>query len=138
MTDTSSGVAILVWRRRPQSEVLLLHRSLFGENFAGDWAWTTPGGAREPDESPAETAARELYEETGLQLPCRPVRSAVAEAQREIDVDVFVALAPANEAVHLSDEHDRYEWVRPEDLNRCLPAWVAEMYREVLELIGQA
>lgn len=109
MTDASSGVAVVVWRRRAGLEVLLLHRSLFGEDFAGEWAWTTPGGAREPDEPPAATAARELYEETGLKLTCRPVRSAVAEAQDEIEVDVFAAEAPADARVHLSEEHDRYE-----------------------------
>ena len=119
-------------------EVLLLHRSLFGEDFAGDWAWTTPGGAREPDEPPAAAAARKLYEETGLRLTCRPVRSAVADAQPEIEVDVFAAEATADARVHLSKEHDRYEWIRPDGLDRCLPAWVGEMYREVLDIVGQA
>ena len=138
VTDTSSGVAIVVWRRWPRVEILLLHRSLWGENFTGDWAWTTPGGAREPEEPPAATAARELYEETGLRLTCRSVRSPVAEAQREIAVDVFAAEATTDAPVRLSDEHDRYEWVQPDDLDRCLPAWVQEMYREVLELVAQA
>lgn len=127
-----------MWRRRPRLEVLLLHRSLFGESFAGDWAWTTPGGGRDPDESPAATAARELYEETGLRLTCRPVRSRVAAAQPEMDVDVFVAEAEADQPVRLSHEHDRYEWVQPEGLDRCLPAWVKEMYLEVLEGVARA
>jgi 8-oxo-dGTP pyrophosphatase MutT (NUDIX family) len=137
VTDTSSGVAVVVWRRRAELEVLLLHRSLFGKDFNGDWAWTTPGGAREPDEPPAVTAARELSEETGLTLACRPVRSPVAEAHREIEVDVFVAEASADADVRLSDEHDRYEWVRLADLDRCSPSWVGQMYREVLDIVGQ-
>jgi 8-oxo-dGTP pyrophosphatase MutT (NUDIX family) len=138
VTDTSSGVAIVVWRRRPELEVLLLHRSLFGEDFGGDWAWTTPGGAREPDEPPAATAARELFEETGLTLSCVPVRSRVAIAQPGISVDVFAAEADAGQKVRLSNEHDRYEWVEPDGLRRCLPAWVQEMYLEVLELASRA
>ena len=32
------------------------------------WYWFTPGGGREPGESQTECAARELLEETGLQL----------------------------------------------------------------------
>ena len=128
----------MVWRRRPRLEVLLLHRSVFGETFAGDWAWTTPGGARESDELPAATAARELFEETGLRLNCVPMPSDVAAAQPGIDVDVFAAEADADQLVHLSDEHDRYEWVEPGDLHRCLPAWVQEMYLEVLELATRA
>ena len=34
---------------------------------AGEW-WFTPGGGRDPGETPRECAARELYEETGLAL----------------------------------------------------------------------
>ena len=30
MTDADRGVAIVVWRRAPRIEVLLLHRSIFG------------------------------------------------------------------------------------------------------------
>lgn len=129
---------MVVWRRRAELEVLLLHRSLFGKDFSGDWAWTTPGGAREPGEPPAAAAARELSEETGLSLVCRPVRSAVAEAQREFDVDVFVAEATADDTIRLSDEHDRYQWARRDDLDRCQPAWVGQMYREVLDAVGEA
>jgi 8-oxo-dGTP pyrophosphatase MutT (NUDIX family) len=137
VTDTSSGVAVVVWRRKPELEVLLLHRGLFGESFDGDWAWTTPGGACEPSEAPATTAARELFEETGLRLTCVPAISKVAAAQSAIDVDVFTAEADAEQTVHLSDEHDRHEWVRPDGLDRCQPAWVHEMYLEVLELASR-
>jgi 8-oxo-dGTP pyrophosphatase MutT (NUDIX family) len=138
VTDTSSGVAVVVWRRAPQLEVLLLHRRVFGEAFVGDWAWTTPGGAREPDEPPEAAAARELYEETGLRLRCRPVRSRVAAAQSGIDVEVFAAEGKADSTVVLSDEHDRYEWVPADELDRCLPRWVGEMYREVVESVSGA
>jgi 8-oxo-dGTP pyrophosphatase MutT (NUDIX family) len=137
MTDTSSGVAIVVWRRAPDLEVLLLHRSAVGEEFVGDWAWTTPGGAREPDEPPAATAARELYEETGLSLTCEPVRSLVGAALPEVEVDVFAAEATPDEEIRLSDEHDRYEWVH-DNLDRCLPPWVGEMYQEIIGLVSDA
>lgn len=132
MTDIGRGVAVVVWRRAPPLEVLLLHRAQFGSDFDGDWAWTTPGGAVEPEEPPEVAALRELREETGLDLVCAVVESDVAAAQPEIDVTVFVAEASADDAIVLSDEHDRYEWVGVEALARCRPAWVAEMYREVL------
>ena len=109
----------------------------FGESFAGDWAWTTSGGARQPDERAAVTAARELFEETGLRLKCIPVESRIATAQPEIEVGVFAAQAYGDQRICLSDEHDRYEWVQPNDLDRCQPAWVHEMYLEVLELVSR-
>jgi ADP-ribose pyrophosphatase YjhB (NUDIX family) len=35
--------------------------------------WTTPGGAIEPEESPADAAVREMYEETGLHVQLQGV-----------------------------------------------------------------
>jgi 8-oxo-dGTP pyrophosphatase MutT (NUDIX family) len=97
-----------------------------------------PGGACEGDEAPAATAERELYEETGLRLVCSPVGSRVADAQQEINVDVFAAEADDDAIVRLSHEHDRYEWATPDKLSRCLPTLVGEMYREVLEQLDHA
>lgn len=132
MHGPEEGVAVVVWRRSPSLEVLLLHRSRFGSGFEGDWAWTTPGGARRHGEAWPEAAARELVEETGLVLECRAVHSDVAARRPGLEVRVFVAESPVGATVVLSDEHDRYEWVGVDELSRCLPMWVHEMYREVL------
>lgn len=136
MTEREAGVVVIVWRRSPEVEVLLLHRSHFGVEFDGDWAWTTPGGGCESGEHPQEAAQRELGEETGLSLACAPLVSRVAQAQHEIEVAVFAAEAPTSAEIQLSDEHDRHEWVRPEQLIRCLPEWVHEMYTEALADLG--
>jgi 8-oxo-dGTP pyrophosphatase MutT (NUDIX family) len=133
--ERESGVAIVVWRQLHHVEVLLLHRSRFGVDFDGEWAWTTPGGGRGPEERPQEAAARELLEETGLRLMCEPVVSPTAAAQRDFDVSVFAARVHDATEVRLSEEHDRYEWVLPEQLTRCQPAWVHAMYLDVLDLV---
>lgn len=49
--------------------LLLLHRKHNGSAYEGDWAWTTPSGARLPGELVHACAQRELAEETGLTLP---------------------------------------------------------------------
>ena len=135
MSGADAGVAIVIWRRAPHPEVLLLHRAAFGAAFEGDWAWTSPGGARRHGESSDVAARRELREETGLELDLDAVDSRVALAQREVDVAVFAAEAQADDVVVLSDEHDRYEWVAVGEVKRCLPAWVADVYREALALV---
>ena len=48
-----------------QSRVLLFHGCDPADDTAGDW-WFTPGGGLDPGETPAQGAARELAEETGL------------------------------------------------------------------------
>lgn len=128
-----SGVAIVVWRRAgSELETLLLRRSLFPPEYEGDWAWGTPGGGRNAAEPPHVAAARELREETGLVLECRPVASGVAAAHTDLEVSVFEAEAPLDAKIELSDEHDQFEWVGPSGLSRCLPSWVSAMYHEVL------
>lgn len=60
---------------RPAARILLLddqHRVLLFRFEVKDRApfWVTPGGAVDPGESYAAAARRELFEETGLDLPC--------------------------------------------------------------------
>jgi 8-oxo-dGTP pyrophosphatase MutT (NUDIX family) len=50
-----------------QARVLLFHGCDPADADAGSW-WFTPGGGREEGESAQECAARELLEETGLEL----------------------------------------------------------------------
>lgn len=51
-----------------QGRVLLFHGCDPADRRAGSW-WFTPGGGLDPGETPAEGAARELAEETGLRVP---------------------------------------------------------------------
>ncbi len=119
------GASVVVWRRGEAGiEVLLLHRAHHGPDYDGDWAWTPPAGARQPGEHPDLAARRELKEETGLELAIEATPFGSAEWL------VYVARAPANAAVVLDAEHDRFEWVTLGDAcRRCLPQVVADQLR---------
>ena len=115
------AACVVVRRRgRGEHEFLILHRAHEGPDYAGDWAWTPPSGARQPGESPEVAAARELREETGLELPLTRVEPLLE------DVALYLAEAPAEVQVELDPEHDAFRWLPLEQAAAlCRPAEVA-------------
>lgn len=96
-------------------ECLVLRRAV-GGRCPG--SWETVHGHIEAGERPAEAAARELEEETGL-VPVRLYNLSRVESfyQHRIDevalVPVFAAFATLDASVRLGLEHDRFEWLTP-------------------------
>lgn len=88
--------------------VLLLHRA--GEcDYPGTWGF--PGGKIEEGETPAQAAAREVLEETGLTLADPMSAGLLVDGFVSFPVPLGVA-AP----VALSVESDGYQWADPCDL----------------------
>jgi aminoglycoside 6'-N-acetyltransferase len=106
----------------PAVELLMLHRNAKGPDFEGDWAWTSPAGARQPGEAVFPAALRELEEEAGL------VHADVFAIDLSGSWAVFGADVDAGATIDLVDpEHDRYAWLSPRACReRLLPAWVAD------------
>ena len=126
------GVSVLVWREGAEGrEWLVLHRKHHGPDYAGDWAWTPPAGARLPGEDVVACAKRELGEETGLSV------SVTATQLGSDEWRLFTAEASHHAEIRLDDEHDRYEWVVLEDAaSRCRPSVVGESFRAVAAALG--
>jgi hypothetical protein len=121
------GVAVIVSRPGPNGrEYLVLHRGHRGADYAGEWAWGPPAGARAPGEPPDACARRELLEETGLALECEPTGCGGDEWA------VYAAEAPSGAAVVLSAEHDSFAWLLLEEAAAlCVPAHVGNQLRAV-------
>ena len=130
--DSPFGAAVIVSRRNPELEVLVLHRAAEGVHYEGDWAWTPPAGARFPAEPIDDCAARELHEEIGLEFV--PELVEVAETTGWA---IYAAEVPSDVPIQLDAEHDRYEWLPVSAaVDRCLPASVAESISRALGGIG--
>jgi SAM-dependent methyltransferase/8-oxo-dGTP pyrophosphatase MutT (NUDIX family) len=125
------GATIVVFRRQgAATEVLLLHRAHHGPDYAGEWAWTPPAGARLPGEPIEVCAQRELREETGLDLPLQPTECGSAEWPH------YLAEAPGDAAIRLDVEHDRFEWAAADEAPlRCLPDLTRLPLRAAIERI---
>jgi dATP pyrophosphohydrolase len=128
-----SLVDVYVLRERPGGIECLVLRRAAGGRCPG--SWETVHGHIEDGERPAQTAERELEEETGL-VPLRLYNLSRVETfyQHRLDevalVPVFAAFVPADRDVRLGTEHDRYEWLSPAEAGGRF-AWPRE--RRALE-----
>ena len=108
-------------------EVLLLRRGT-GGRCPG--SWEAVHGHIESGESPADAARRELAEETGL-IPERLYNLSRVELfyQHRLDevalVPVFAAFVAGSIEPRVGPEHDRLQWLRPEQA-RARFSWPRE------------
>jgi 8-oxo-dGTP diphosphatase len=93
----------------------------------GTDAFYVPGGKPEPGETLAETAAREVGEETGISLSADRLRpfteiTAPAYGRPGTDVRLVCFLAPSDEEPVASAEIAEIDWFTSADVGRCAPA----------------
>jgi lipoyl(octanoyl) transferase len=125
---------------RADGKVLLLRRR---EERGGFWQQVT--GRIEPGEEAADAARRELREETGADLPVRPLGYVhgfalgpsqavrVGGGMRTGRETAFAALLPDGFAPRLSDEHDQWGWFTEDEAVSLLP-WAG--LRRAVRLAG--
>lgn len=104
------GVKVLI--HRDDDKYLFLRRSATFKT--GPQKWDIPGGRIEPDEPLGVALAREVYEETGLQLTSTDELLAAQDIfvpNKEIHVVRLTYAGRADGDVIISDEHDDYQWM---------------------------
>lgn len=103
--DEPFGAMIVVYRRTPNLELLVLHRAAKGPDYEGEWAWTPPAGARFPAEPPEQAVVRELHGETGIDAAPKRMEGVGGTAWLMYGLGI-----EADVEVRVDDEHDRFEW----------------------------
>lgn len=105
-------------------KILLVHHGIFNR-------WVQPGGHIENEETPEETAIREVYEETGVRIKLlgdrfpreddfiRPLgiqRNRGKNGDLHIDI-TYAAIPLSLDEVDEDDEIDKYGWFSREELD---------------------
>ena len=99
----------------PNDKILFLKRSK-------DGYWDYSGGLQEEEEDPFDTAANELNEETGFDIDGHEIdESFTCAVGRYLIFTTFVARIPGKFKPTLSDEHEQFVWLTPEDARVIIP-----------------
>ena len=94
-------------------KILLLRRSIHETSNHG--MYELPGGKPDGNETMVQTAIKETYEESGLNVKI------IKTLEPHIDSDMkkvyhgFMAIVEGDDEVILSEEHDDYRWVSIRD-----------------------
>lgn len=116
----------------PDKKILLLKKE--------NGKWTFPGGHREPNEEPYQTAQRECFEELGMN-PDGEITGKLKITKDEVKRPVYSFFKKIdNEFVpRLSQEHKNYTWInykklKPQTLTKVFqPYW--ELYKRFIKSI---
>ena len=108
---------------KTETHFLVLQRALEEKLYPGLWQIVT--GTMKKNESALKAALRELREETGLPpqrcwtIPYVDTYFDLAKDTIQL-VPVFAVELASSSTVHLSSEHQRFEWLRWEDARQRL------------------
>lgn len=113
------------------NELLLLRRANYIKRYGGKWC--LPGGHIDNDESPESCIAREIEEETGIQIGQQMMRSQVYTYDDGNKTQVFIIGLKDKPDVTISREHAQYKWVSYEDFKSKYEAKFVPEQSDIVE-----
>ncbi|GAA1101665.1 NUDIX domain-containing protein [Nocardiopsis composta] len=117
--DDHTGCLVLITDRRGRV-LLQLRDDIPGICWPGHWV--LPGGRREPGETWAQTAIREVFEETGIRLASVERAEVEPHASERVPPPVFRASFDGDEADLVLGEGQELRFVHPDgDLPEPIP-----------------
>lgn len=123
-----------------EDRVLVLRKSLAERSARDSHGWDFPGGGLEADEPLMDGLAREVWEETGLQVKVIGPAYIYDEIQEEKHLIIikFACHQPTG-SIKLSKEHISYHWVSIDRLpDTPFPEWMKEEIRRAYRIYVDA
>jgi len=112
MAGFELGASVVLWRG---DDILVMKRGLAGFGGGG---WFIPGGHVEQGERPDESAAREVFEETGIAIDPSSLRlvdvMTYAGSGGTAHAIIYNAACPEGAEPVINDEHLVWRWMTPE------------------------
>ena len=105
-----------------EGKVLILRESGSYKDGTNEGRWDFPGGRLNPGENFEDALKREVKEEVGIEIEIiKPVyvgewRPVVREEQWQI-VGIFFKCKLVVLEIKLSEDHDTYRWINPNEFN---------------------
>lgn len=135
MTALETVARTLVFNDK--DEVLLLTRSSHDEHAPG--RLDLPGGSVEPGEDFVQAAARETFEEVGIEIPVNEFQlvytgTGMSQNSRKMIHRMLFTARAHQHVVQLSLEHTAYEWV---PLAEAIDRFKHEFYTPGMQLVAQ-
>ncbi|OGS61956.1 MAG: NUDIX hydrolase [Elusimicrobia bacterium RIFOXYB2_FULL_62_6] len=93
---------------------ILIARRKAGDALAGKWEF--PGGKLEPGETPEDCLKRELTEEFGIETEIGKFICSSKFEYKHLAMELLVYSVSHIAGDFIPADHDKIEWVRPEDL----------------------
>lgn len=128
------GVKALI---KHQGKVLILREAAYNEG-TNEGKWDIPGGRINPDEPILDGLAREVFEESGLQIEVGEVVGVfetfpVIKGEACHIVRIFYTATTTSTEAILSPDHDAYEWVNIANLEgKQLVSSLEELIHKVI------
>ena len=94
--------------------ILLLKRNTEHVNERSPWTWDLPGGHIDSGETALSAAKREVAEETNIELK---FLLRMGKDSNIGKLTYFYVSDDWSGPIELSDEHEQYKWVSPNDLH---------------------
>ncbi|GAA5344162.1 NUDIX hydrolase [Planifilum fimeticola] len=122
------------------NRVLVLRKSPAERSARDNHGWDFPGGGLEPAEPLMDALAREVWEETGLEVRVIGPAYIYDEIQEEKHLIIikFACHQPTG-SLKLSKEHISYHWVSMDRLSDTpFPEWMKEEIRRAYRIYEEA